>query len=92
VAFAPLALWSFSLIYGAVVVPVPGGAGAVEVVFRAALADDIPPSIFGATLLWWRFYTFYVYILVGALVAGGAVMRALKKEKEMEEELEHASP
>jgi uncharacterized membrane protein YbhN (UPF0104 family) len=92
VALAPLALWSFSLFYGAVVVPVPGGAGAVEMAFRAALGDVIPPPMFGAALLWWRFYTFYVYILLGALVAGGAVMRALRKEREMEEEFEQAAP
>jgi glycosyltransferase 2 family protein len=89
---APLALWPFSFLYGVVVVPVPGGGGAVEVVFRAALGDVIPPSIFGAALLWWRFYTFYIYILLGALVAGGTVMRALRKEREMEEELEKAEP
>jgi uncharacterized membrane protein YbhN (UPF0104 family) len=89
---APLALWPFSLMYGAVVVPVPGAGGAVEVAFRATLGDVIPPSIFGASLLWWRFYTFYIYILLGALVAGGAVLRALKKEREMEEELEKAAP
>ena len=89
---APLALWPFSLMYGSVVVPVPGAGGAVEVAFRAALGDVIPPGLFGAALLWWRFYTFYVYILLGGLVAGGAVMRALKKEKEMEEEFEHARP
>jgi glycosyltransferase 2 family protein len=92
VALAPLALWSFSFLYGAVVVPVPGGAGAVEMAFRAALGDVIPPSLFGAALLWWRFYTFYLYILLGALVAGGAVMRALRKEREMEEEFEKAAP
>lgn len=92
VPFAPLALWSFSILYGAVVVPVPGGGGAVEVAFRATLGDTIPPSIFGAALLWWRFYTFYLYILLGALVAGGTVMRALRKEREMEEELEMAAP
>jgi uncharacterized membrane protein YbhN (UPF0104 family) len=92
VAVAPLALWSFSFLYGAVVVPVPGGAGAVEVAFRATLGDVIPPSVFGAALLWWRFYTFYLYILLGALVAGGTVMRALRKEREMEEELEMAAP
>jgi uncharacterized protein (TIRG00374 family) len=92
VAIAPLALWSFSFVYGSVVVPVPGGGGAVEVAFRATLGDTIPPSIFGAALLWWRFYTFYVYILLGALIAGGAVMRALRKEREMEEELERAAP
>ena len=92
VAVAPLALWSFSFLYGAVVVPVPGGAGAVEMAFRATLGNVIPASVFGAALLWWRFYTFYLYILLGALVAGGAVMRALRKEREMEEELEQAAP
>jgi uncharacterized membrane protein YbhN (UPF0104 family) len=89
---AQLALWPFSFLYGVVVVPVPGGGGAVEMVFRAALGDVIPPSIFGAALLWWRFYTFYIYILLGALVAGGTVIRALRKEREMEEELEKAEP
>jgi hypothetical protein len=43
-------------------------------------------------LLWWRFYTFYIYILLGALIAGGTVLRALRKEREMEEELERAAP
>jgi glycosyltransferase 2 family protein len=92
VALAPLALWSFSIFYGAAVVPMPGGGGTIEVAFRATLSDVIPPQIFGAALLWWRFYTFYIYILLGALVAGRAVMRALRKEREMEEELEMAAP
>jgi glycosyltransferase 2 family protein len=92
VPLEPLALWPFSFLYGVALVPAPGGGGAVEVVFRAALGDVIPPQIFAAALLWWRFYTFYAYILLGALVAGGAVMRALRKEREMEEELEHARP
>ena len=35
-------------------------------------------EIFGASLVWWRFYTIYLYIVVGALVAGGTVMRALR--------------
>jgi uncharacterized protein (TIRG00374 family) len=87
---APLALWPFSLMYGAVVIPVPGAGGAVEVAFRATLGDIIPASLFGAALLWWRFYTFYIYIVLGGLVAGGAVLRALRKEREMEEELEKA--
>lgn len=86
VPLAPLALWPFSFIYGAVVVPVPGGGGAVEVVFAKVLGNIIPTDIFGASLLWWRFYTFYVYILLGAIVAGGVVMRALRKEAEVEQE------
>lgn len=87
---APLALWPLGMLYGAAVVPAPGGGGAVEVVFRAALGNVIPAALFGASLLWWRFYTFYVYIILGAVVAGRVVMRALRKTEEMEEELEGA--
>lgn len=85
---APLALWPLGLLYGAAIVPAPGGGGAVELAFRAALAGVIGKSLFAAALLWWRFYTFYIYILLGAIVAGNTALRAVKKTAEMEEELE----
>ncbi len=85
---APLALWPLGLLYGAAVVPAPGGGGAVELAFRAALAGVIGKSLFAAALLWWRFYTFYIYIVLGAIVAGNTAMRAVRKTQEMEEELE----
>jgi uncharacterized protein (TIRG00374 family) len=85
---APLALWPLGLLYGAAVVPAPGGGGAVELAFRAALAGVIGPGVFAAALLWWRFYTFYIYIVLGAGVAGGTAIRAVRKAEEMEEELE----
>jgi glycosyltransferase 2 family protein len=50
----------------------------------------IPAELFGASLLWWRFYTFYIYIILGGVIAGRVVMRALRKTEEMEEELEEA--
>jgi uncharacterized protein (TIRG00374 family) len=84
---APLALWPLGLLYGAAVVPAPGGGGAVEIAFRAALAPVIGPQLFAAALLWWRFYTFYIYIVLGALVAGGTVLRAVRKTDEMEAEI-----
>ena len=84
---APLALWPLGLLYGAAVVPAPGGGGAVEIAFRAALAPVIGPSLFAAALLWWRFYTFYIYIVLGAIVAGGTVLRAVRKTDEMEAEI-----
>jgi uncharacterized protein (TIRG00374 family) len=87
---APLALWPLGLLYGAAVVPAPGGGGAVELAFRAALAPVIGPALFAAALLWWRFYTFYIYIVLGAFVAGGTALRAVRKTAEMEEELESA--
>jgi glycosyltransferase 2 family protein len=84
---APLALWPLGLLYGAAVVPAPGGGGAVELAFRAALAPVIGPSLFAAALLWWRFYTFYIYIVLGAIVAGGTVIRAVRKTDELEAEI-----
>lgn len=66
-----------ALIYGGVVAPAPGGGGVIEVAFKHALGPHIPASVFGASLVWWRFYTFYLYIILGGLVAGGTVVRAL---------------
>lgn len=85
---APLALWPLGFLYGAAVVPAPGGGGAVELAFSAALKDVIGTRLFAPALLWWRFYTFYIYIFLGALAAGRTAMRALKKRDELEEELE----
>ena len=39
-----------------------------ELIVCPILKKIIPESIFGASLLWWRFYTFYVYIILGAIV------------------------
>lgn len=94
VPLAPLVLWPVALMWGSAVSPLPGGGGAIEVAFKAALGHSIPARIFGATLVWWRFYTFYLFILLGALAAGGTVLRALRdddvSESEMEEEAEPA--
>ena len=88
VPLAPLALWPLGFLYGAAVVPAPGGGGAVEMAFRAALGDAIPVQLFGAALLWWRFYTFYIYILLGAIAAGNTVLRAVRKTEDYEAEVE----
>jgi uncharacterized protein (TIRG00374 family) len=90
VPVAPLALWPLGLLYGAAVVPAPGGGGAVELAFRAALGSVIPPHVFPAALVWWRFYTFYLYIILGAIIAGGVALRAVRKTEELEEDFENA--
>ena len=56
--------------------------------FRAALGHAIPLQLFAASLLWWRFYTFYVYILLGAIAAGSTVLRAVRKTEDYEIEVE----
>lgn len=75
---APLVLWPLALFYGGVVVPAPGGGGFIEGAFAATLSTAIPAGVFVAALLWWRFYTFYLYILIGGLAAGDAALRALR--------------
>jgi uncharacterized protein (TIRG00374 family) len=78
VSLAPLILWPLTLYYGAGIAPAPGGGGVVEVAFRGALGGTIPAAYLGASLIWWRFYTFYLPMLAGAVVAGRAVRRALR--------------
>lgn len=92
VPLAPLVLWPVALMWGSAVSPLPGGGGAVEVGFKAALGHSIPATVFGAALVWWRFYTFYLFILLGALAAGNTVLRALRDdEHENDEEAEVAT-
>lgn len=75
-----LLLWPLALFNGAVVAPAPGGGGFVEVAFRAALGGTIPAAVFGVALIWWRVYTFYLYIPLGAVAAGRTVMRVVRSD------------
>jgi hypothetical protein len=36
--------------------------------------------VLAGSLIWWRVYTLYLYILLGALAAGRTVMRALRDD------------
>jgi uncharacterized protein (TIRG00374 family) len=80
-ALAPLVFWPLALIYGGAAVPAPAGGGLIEVGFKAAVSSSIPPAIFGAALIWWRFYTFYNYVPLGALAAGHVVLRAMRRSE-----------
>lgn len=82
VPLAPLILWPLALFYGSVVVPTPGGGGVVEMAFKATLGGVIPARIFATTLIWWRVYSFYAYIVLGAIAAGNTALRALRDDPE----------
>ncbi len=75
---APLVLWPLALQYGGGMAPAPGGGGMIEVAFRHTLSRTIPPALLGASMVWWRFYTFYLYVALGGAAAGRTVLRALK--------------
>ncbi len=72
-----LVLWPLVLLYGGALIPAPAGGGAMEFGFGAIMNDVLPPEILAASLIWWRFYSYYAYVLLGAFAAGRTVMRAL---------------
>ncbi|HET7565964.1 MAG TPA: lysylphosphatidylglycerol synthase transmembrane domain-containing protein [Gemmatimonadaceae bacterium] len=86
VPIAPLVLWPLALFYGGVVAPVPAGGGFIEVAFKATLGGTIPGRFLGGALIWWRFYTFYLFLILGALVAGNTVLRAVRGNSEPDDE------
>ena len=77
-SLSALVLWPTVLLYGAAVAPAPGGGGVVELAFKAALGGVLPARLVAASLIWWRVYSFYIYIAIGAIAAGRTVMRALR--------------
>ncbi|MBX9928326.1 MAG: hypothetical protein K2X99_05365, partial [Gemmatimonadaceae bacterium] len=80
VALAPLILWGLVFLYGSALAPAPAGGGAIEYGFTLAFKGVLTPSVLAGSLIWWRVYTLYLYILLGALAAGRTVMRALKDD------------
>ena len=92
-AIGRIVLWPLVLLYGAAIAPAPAGGGVVELGFKAALGGAIPARLLATSLIWWRVYTFYIYLLVGAFAAGRTVMKALRRGDqsfEYENELETA--
>lgn len=81
-AIAPLVLWSLVLMYGSSIAPAPAGGGAVEFSFKLAFASLLAADVLAGSLIWWRVYTFYLPMLLGALAAGSTVLRALRERPE----------
>jgi uncharacterized protein (TIRG00374 family) len=77
---APLVLWPLVLIYGGSIAPAPGGGGAVEFGFKAAFEGILTAPVLASSMIWWRFYTFYIYIILGAFAGGATVLRALRPD------------
>jgi len=73
----PLVVWSLLLLYGGAAAPAPGGGGVVELGFTLGLRKVLDPGVLAGALIWWRFYSFYIYLIAGAVVAGTTVRRAL---------------
>jgi uncharacterized protein (TIRG00374 family) len=87
VTLTSLVLWPLVLLYGGALIPAPAGGGAMEFGFSAIMKDVLPPDIMAASLIWWRFYSYYVYVLLGAFAAGRTAMRALNQKAAIRAEL-----
>ena len=87
VSLTSLVLWPLVLLYGGALIPAPAGGGAMEFGFSAIMKDVLPPDIMAASLIWWRFYSYYVYVLLGAFAAGRTAMRALNQKAAIRAEL-----
>ena len=79
-SLSSLVLWPLVFLYGGAVAPAPGG-GAVEFGFQYAYSGTMSPAVLGGALLWWRFYSFYLYILLGGLSVGGTVLKSLRTQR-----------
>ncbi len=53
----PAAVGSFALIYAQLILPVPAGAGGVELGFVAGVSPLLSPTQTAALLVTWRVYT-----------------------------------
>lgn len=58
---------SFVMLIGAFV-PIPGGSGGLEFAFSKFYGEYIGGSILATTLLIWRFITYYLGMIIGAIV------------------------
>ncbi len=67
------------LLYGGAMIPAPAGGGVMELGFKVLMQDVLPASHLGTALVWWRIYSYYVYVVLGAVAAGRTVMRALRR-------------
>jgi len=92
VPLAPLVIWPMVLFYGGVAVPAPAGGGVIEVAYTATLNGIIPSAIFAASLIWWRFYTFYLLLILGSIAAGRTVLRALRGDSRRSDVADPADP
>lgn len=67
-ALGPLFFASFVLLYAQLILPTPSGAGVVDLGLLGGAAGELG----GATLLWWRFYSSGVGVLLGAVFVARA--------------------
>jgi glycosyltransferase 2 family protein len=64
-------------------VPLPGGAGFLEVFLgRSAQASGIPAEAVVPFVAIWRFLSYYLYVIIGPFIGGPAILAASQKKNQ----------
>jgi len=66
---------SFTLLFGQLALPMPAGAGAVELGFVGGFAGTMSTAALATLLVAWRAYTLILPAALGALLFAGAALR-----------------
>jgi len=66
--------------------PLPGASGAQEGVFTLYLANVFPDNVRFSALLLWRFFTYYLSLLLGAVVT---VVMSLRQRRKPDSQTDH---
>lgn len=59
----------------------PGGGGGLEMLSVLVLPAFVPVKYVGVVLIIWRFFTYYIHLLVGGLVFGSTLYRMKGKNE-----------
>jgi uncharacterized protein (TIRG00374 family) len=62
--------------------PTPGGVGFAEIVFGGFLSDYVPLGISAIIAFIWRVLTYYLYLIVGAIIIPNWIRNVLNRRKQ----------
>ncbi|MDI9462769.1 MAG: flippase-like domain-containing protein, partial [Bacillota bacterium] len=67
--FGTAVMWQILIILVLPYIPVPGGSGAVEFGLATLFSSFVPASVLGVFIVAWRFFTYYLTLICGAVLA-----------------------
>ncbi len=62
-------VWQIVIQMIIVYIPVPGGSGVAELSLASLFVYFVPPSVLGIFVMVWRFFTYYILLFFGGLIA-----------------------
>ncbi len=79
-------LRSVALLFGSLVLPTPGGAGGLEGLYALFYGPPlVPEALMAPTLLLWRIFAYYIFIILGVFLSMHHVQKHLQRTKDQAE-------